>query len=288
MKKFLILICIVALFVIPIFLKKDPSADKVDCVMKLTVNGTEMELEDYVIGVVAAEMPASYELEALKAQAIAARTYAMYKLQNGQKELEASVKHQVFYSQKEREKKWQASYANHEQKVQKAVKETVGEIITYNSKPISAMFHAASNGQTESAKNYSGNDIAYLQSVPSPEKEEVTQQLPLEPWSQSDVKNMEIIRNETGRVQQVNLPNQQLTGREVRELFQLRSTDFTLEVKGGQLVATTQGYGHGVGMSQQGANQFALKGKEAEEILLHYYTGTEVEKLSCEKVNLND
>ena len=278
------------LFTIPFIFKKEKEeiVQKNQCELVITVEGEQLPLEEYVLGVVAGEMPAAYDLEALKAQAIAARTYAIYKMNSGQSELQATVAHQVFHDEQQRAEKWKDESEQYEKKLQQAVKETAGQIVTYNGEAISAMFHAASNGKTESARNYSGNDIAYLQSVSSPEKEIESVSVTLQQLGVKNLNELEIVRNDSGRVDYVQLADKRLTGREFRELLSLRSTDFTLTQKQGQIVVTTSGYGHGVGMSQRGAQEYALKGKKAEEILLHYYSGTKIEPIICENLKFND
>ena len=285
MKKIIVICCIVALFFVPILLRSKQSeqepSESEPCEPVVFVDGTSIPLESYVLGVIAAEMPASYELEALKAQAIASRTYALY---NKDTELTSTVKHQVFHTQSQRAEKWQDDYTTYEEKLSRAVNETAGQVITYNDDLISAMFHAASNGQTESALNFSGHDIPYLQSVSSPEVDEVSQPLAVS-WSKQDIEQMKLVRNSTGRVESVTVAATTLTGRELREQLSLRSTDFQFTIKDGKVVVTTFGYGHGVGMSQQGANEYAKKGWLAPEILTHYYTNTKIESYSCKKID---
>lgn len=285
MKKIWIIIVAGLLFAVPFMLSKEASVkDKTienKCDLSVTLEGEKLPLEQYVRGVVAAEMPAAYELEALKAQAIAARTYALYK-QQGEGELKASVAHQVFYDEEQRKERWATNFETYESKIERAVEETSGEIISYKGELISAMFHAASNGKTESAKAYSGNDIPYLQSVPSPEKEKKTVEVTSGKWTAKQLLNAQLMRNESGRVEQVKLGDQMLTGRQVRETLNLRSTDFQFELVNGEIVATTRGYGHGVGMSQQGAQEMALNGAKAEDIITHYYSGVEIKPIACE------
>lgn len=291
MKKLLIAVVVVILFLVPVFLQREVREKTLSqgknkenaCEWMVVLEGEEMPLEQYVAGVVAGEMPAVYELEALKAQAIAARTYALYKLKNETQQLKATVAHQVFYDGKQRAERWKDEAEKYEAKVQKAVKETEGKIATYRGEPISAMFHAASNGKTESARNYSGNDIPYLRSVTSPEKETETERVVTQRWSVSELKAAQITRNDSGRVEQVTIGDEKMTGRQLREVLQLRSTDFQFKVDGDELVVTTRGYGHGVGMSQLGAQQMALAGKHAEEILQHYYSEIKISKATCEK-----
>lgn len=283
MKKIILICCIAALFSVPMLLRSKVSehaaSESSACEPTILLDGETLPLESYVLGVIAAEMPASFELEALKAQAIASRTYALY---NRESELTASTKHQVFHTKEARAEKWKDQFDTYEQKLTRAVDETKGQVLTYNGELISAMFHASSNGQTESALNFSGNDIAYLQSVPSPEVDE-ERQMVVVPWSKKDIAQMKISRNSSGRVDKVTIAGATLTGREMREHLTLRSTDFQFTNQGGQVFAITRGYGHGVGMSQKGANELAKQGKQAKEILTHYYMHTKIEAYACEK-----
>ncbi len=143
------------------------SEKKCEINIKVAEVDVPITLEDYVVGVVAAEMPANFHPEALKAQAIAARTYVLKSTNYGESEIEPTVARQVYYDQTVRQNNWQSAFLENEQKIQEAVKSTEGEVIVYNDELITAMFHSMSNGMTESAKNYSGNDLPYLQPVAS-------------------------------------------------------------------------------------------------------------------------
>lgn len=277
--------------------KKQETVDNA-CEITITVSGNDipMDLEEYVIGVVAAEMPANFNLEALKAQAIAARTYVLKTTNYGQEQIEPTVEKQVFYDDDTRKENWEASYEEYEKKVRQAVESTAGEIINYNGELITAMFHSMSNGMTESAKNYSGADLPYLQSVASSDFQyadnyETQKTFTLNEWNHllnvnwtiDHFKNLRLKRNNTGRVETVTMKDKEWTGREIRTLLDLRSTDFRIDVENGQIVVTTEGYGHGVGMSQYGADAMADNGATAHEILQHYYKNTSIEKISCKK-----
>lgn len=292
MKKIVITISVILLlFFLPFsFLTKEKTET---CEYFIEVEGEKepFSLEQYVKGVISAEMPASYDLEALKAQAIAARTYVLKSTNYGQIPIEASTRKQVFKNEQQRQEAWKEKTKEYEAKLNKAVKETQGQILTFNDELITAMFHASSNGQTESAKNYGGTEYPYLQSVISPEEaitnvnfsiedlnEKLSSSFTAQHWA-----NAKIIKNSTGRVETLIVGNKQWPGREIRTLLQLKSTDFKIELKGGEVTFTTSGYGHGVGMSQVGANELAKKGANAEEILSHYYKGTIVNKLNCKK-----
>ncbi len=266
------------------------------CELTIQVSGSDepIDLEEYVIGVVSAEMPANFHLEALKAQAIAARTYVLKNTEYGKKAIEPTVAKQVFYDSNTRKEVWAESFDDYEKKVRQAVESTKGEVINYNGELITAMFHSMSNGMTESSKNYSGTDLPYLQSVASTDFQyadnyEVEKSFTMNEWNQllntnltlNQLKNVRIKRNNTGRVETVIVGKNEWSGRDMRTLLDLRSTDFRIEVKGEKIVVTTEGYGHGVGMSQYGADAMAENGATAHEIIQHYYKNTNIEKISC-------
>ena len=295
---------ILLLFFIPILLKQAPELTKVDedyigksCPIEITIIGLDMPLplEEYVKGVIAAEMPISFHDEALKAQAIAARTYALKITENGKKPIAADVSAQVFYSKAQRKERWGKEFNRNERKITAAVKATSGDIIVYGDEMISAMFFSTSNGRTETARNYGGNDIPYLQSVESPgeeiapsfnRKKEMTlsewnEALNIQ-WDESKFKSLQLVRNSTGRVQRAISDGFDITGRQMREALGLASTDFDIayDVTNKIVHVETTGYGHGVGMSQYGAEVLAQKEWTAEQILLYYYTGTTIKKFS--------
>ena len=254
-----------------------------------------LPLEQYIVGVVAGEMPANFEEEALKAQSLAARTYIIRKILSGEAEanlkgadVSDTVNHQVYKDEKQLKEKWGLDYGKNIEKIRKAVYETRGQIITFDGEPITASFFSTSNGYTENAEDYWSNPLPYLKSVESPwdleSKEYIAQQsFTIEEFQKklgvtingSDVG--EILSRTTGnRVEKVRIGNKEFTGRQVREALNLRSTDFTWERKGNEIIVTTKGYGHGVGMSQYGANGMAKEGKTYEDIIKHYYQGVAI------------
>lgn len=266
-----------------------------------------LPLEEYVAGVVAAEMPIDFHSEALKAQALAARTYIARRLGQGSLSdmkafgLEASkafvtdtVKHQVFSTPEKLRVKWGAHYQQNREKIERAVKATQGQVITYQHQPIYAAFFATSNGFTENSEEYFKQSYPYLRSVPSPwdreaERFERKKVISLNSFSQRLGQSvatvdqnakpwMKIKKRTTGqRVARVQIGDRVFTGREVREALQLPSSDFACQKKRKQVTCITQGYGHGVGMSQWGANLLAQRGKKVDEIIHYYYRGTQIE-----------
>lgn len=252
-------------------------------------NGTiiTLELEEYVIGVVGAEMPASFHEQALMAQAVIARTYALKSLENN-KALTDNSSTQNYKDNNELKAVWGADYNFYYSKIKSAVDSTKGMYLTYNDKIIDAVYHSTSNGYTEDAKNVWGNAFPYLVSVESPydstNKNFETQKfLTYEEISsklQSSITqetNFNILSYTSGnRVENIEIGGNVYTGIQVRSLLGLRSADFQIEKSDIGLIFTTKGYGHGVGMSQYGANGMAKNGYSFEQILTHYYKGVTI------------
>ncbi len=261
-----------------------------------TSNNTisEINLEDYIVGVVAAEMPASFDMEALKAQAVAARTYAMYKKEtrNLDYDLVIGVSDQAYQNNKQLLDKWGLSFFNYFLKVRDAVLTTKNEILTYEGEVINAFYFAMSNGYTENSELVFQEDLPYLNSVPSTWEDEslnnyeVTSSISKEEFctslgitcEQIEIKDIE--RSNANRVLNITINNQVFEGTTVRQKLGLRSTDFEIEIVDNNVQITTKGYGHGVGMSQYGANGMAKDGYTYEEILKYYYQNTEIEKIN--------
>ncbi|WP_429630174.1 stage II sporulation protein D [Anoxybacillus kestanbolensis] len=260
-----------------------------------------LPLEQYVVGVVAAEMPAEFEMEALKAQALTARTYIVKQLMHKQTielpegaNVTDTVMHQVYYNEEQLKQLWGMSYEWKMKKIKEAVEATRGQILTYNNEPIEAAFFSTSNGYTENSEAYWQNAFPYLTSVESPwdtqspkfyeqmtiSVREFEQRLGVKlPKDGSSIGKV-LARTPGKRVSLVDINGKQLTGREVREKLQLKSTDFTWKRQGNNIVITTKGYGHGVGMSQYGANFLAKQGKTYKEIVTYYYQGVQIHDLS--------
>ncbi len=260
-------------------------------------NTTEdVPVEEYVTRVVASEMPSEFEMEALKAQALAARTYIVRflisdtdaKLPNGA-DVTDTVEHQVYKSDEELRTAWGQEYHNKMEKIKTAVAQTQGQIITYNDAPITPAFFSTSNGYTENAEKYWENELPYLKSVESPwdesespkfydqkifTKQQVNEKLGTALGSASP--DIKLKRTKSQRVEEMVIESESFSGREVREKLGLQSSDFTVTERNDHFVFTTKGYGHGVGMSQYGANGMAKEGKSYNEIIRYYYKGAEV------------
>lgn len=256
-------------------------------------NVIKVALEDYLVGVVGSEMPAHFELEALKAQSVAARTFVV----NRNYQVDDTVASQAYHSAEELQTLWGSSYEQRILRIKEAIAATEGEIMTFNGKVISALYFSTSNGKTANSEEYYTSALPYLRSVESP------WDLELNPKATSTVfftftqlQNMlgikeaiqsisVVSRFEDQRVSQVKINGKKYTGREVRELLNLRSSDFSVKKtkKGFEFVTT--GYGHGVGMSQYGAQGMALEGKSYKEILRHFYQNVEIIDLMKYKQN---
>ena len=269
-----------------------------DSISVLTDDGTiTMDMQEYLVGVVAAEMPASFQDEALKAQAVAARTYAMY-CALGQKHGEAQVCTdyaccQAWQSEEALRQKWGGDYDTYSQKIRAAVEATAGQYLSYAGQPVFAAFHSSSAGATEDCGQV-WNPSPYLVSVSSPETaEDVPNYISTVECTPLDFRDTllyahpeadftgeesgwigEISLDGSGRVASAVLGGVSMKGTELRQLFSLRSTAFQLEYTGESFRFTVTGYGHGVGMSQYGANVMARQGETYTGILAHYYPGT--------------
>lgn len=250
-------------------------------------NGTPvvLEFEDYIAGVVAAEMPASFHSSALQAQAVLARTYALRRIQEG-KRLTDSTDTQVYYDEGQLRREWGSAYETYYNKVKEACLSTKGQTLKYQGNYIDAVYHSTSNGKTEAARNVWGYEIPYLQSVDShwdynttfyqhTVSKDLNQLLQLFNVVNLEEGDFEILsRNESGRVSEIRIQNQTYQGVDLRSILGLRSSDFDLTIENGNLVITTRGWGHGVGLSQYGANGMAREGSSYSQILSHYYPGT--------------
>lgn len=248
----------------------------------------EMELEEYLKGVVYAEMPSSFNIEALKAQAVAARTYTKFKMADSTHICDNPSHCQAWLEN---------DYSENFEKVSKAVEETRGKTVSYMGETIEAFFHSSSGGKTESSKDVWGKDIPYLVPVESPNEDKIMSTF----FSEKEVTYKElktlinnylgknqvtteklknkikiISRTEGDRVSEIKIDKASLSGASIRSILELRSANFDIELKEKSVVFKVKGYGHGVGMSQWGAEVMAREGKDYEEILKYYYPNTEV------------
>lgn len=249
-------------------------------------NIIELELEEYLIGVVASEMPASFNIEALKAQVVVARTYALKRI-NENKILTDTTSTQVYKDNAELKNLWKNDFNKYYEKVKNAVMSTEGIVLMFNNTYIDAVYHSTSNGMTEDAFYVWGYSVPYLKSVESKSDINVSsykREIKLTLENLSLILNTNITadttfvleRNSSGRVTSVKVNNIEINGTTFRALLGLRSTDFTIELTEENAIITTYGYGHGVGMSQYGANSMANNGYSFKDILNHYYQNIKI------------
>ena len=261
-----------------------------------------MDLGTYLMGVVRAEMPASFESEALKAQTVAARTYTLYKIKQGRNHGDMADLCtdpnccQAYLEETQARDNWGEQADVYERNIEEAVRATDGQAVLYGGEPILAVFHSSSAGKTRAAGEVWVKDLPYLQAVDSPENGETIPnyysrvEIPKEAfrtrvqarWPEAELfSGMEnwlsqAVMDEAGHVETLSVGGVTVKGTELRSALGLRSACFTWEIQGETLVFFVTGYGHGVGLSQYGANRMAESGATWQEILTHYYTGVTV------------
>ncbi len=250
-------------------------------------------IEDYVLGVVAGEMPASFDEEALKAQAIAARTFAYYMMSISGKDYDLTndTTSQVHITYDQMKQNWQSDYDFYLNKLKEVVNDTKDMVMTYDGEIIASFYYSMSNGYTEDAKEVFGIEKAYLKPVQSKEdtnngnyeitsvmsKEEFCSRLGIE-CSMITIDN--IILTPSNRVSSIMINGQDFLGTQIRSLLNLRSTDFTISEDNDDIYITTKGFGHGVGMSQYGAELMAEEGYNYDDILKHYYQNITIDNVN--------
>ncbi|MBR1417122.1 MAG: stage II sporulation protein D [Bacilli bacterium] len=291
MKNKLLVLCIILLVPLAVFTKneeKEFENEQRDVIVNLIDKDTEVKLSlnDYLIGVVGCEMPASFNIEALKAQAIASRTFAYNYLKDN--EINISSKAQCFIDDVQMKNKWLDEYNKYYNKIKSVVLSTNNLVIKYDNRIIKSYYYAMSNGKTSNAMPVFNEDLPYLSVVDSSFDEnlnnfEVTTSftyynfcnlLNINPCS---INISDIKRDDTNRVISLSINNKEYQGTNFRTMLSLRSTDFIIEKKEDEILITTKGYGHGVGMSQYGANYLANQGNTYEEIINYYYKNVSIE-----------
>lgn len=254
-----------------------------------------LPFEEYIVGVLAGEMPIYFEKEALKAQAVAARSYALKKIEynkDNEYDVVDSVLNQVYLDNYYLKEAWGNKYVDNINKLREAVNDTSLEYLDYNGEVIDALFFSTSNGYTENSSLVFNIDLPYLQSVTSMwdsstssafrstkkiSSSDFYSSLGLE---KSNILNFKVLkRSTTNRILNLSINSTEFTGRELYDKLGLKSTDFSLKQDGDTIIIDTVGYGHGVGMSQYGAEGMALEGYSYKDILSHYYVGTSIKKL---------
>ena len=273
--------------------EKEISKDIFRVFDKASNKTSEMTADDYIFGVVAAEMPALYETEALKAQAVAAYTYACYKRElNKKTDYDITTDFstdQSFKTEEKAREDWGENAEEYVKKIKSQIKSVSGKCMYYENKPIFAAYHAVSSGKTYSAKDVWGKEIKYLKSVDSVgDKESKKYEVVLE-FTESELqeklsslidsklKNTAVLgtlkAKKSGLVETVKVYGNDIHGSEIRSALALPSSNFEIEKKDGKYIFNCLGYGHGVGMSQHGANYMAKQGYDYKQILSHYYSG---------------
>ncbi len=303
---YIIVLILIPIFVVSIIYKslsnekihndiKQPTTREITSYIKIKINKNkeikEIDLEEYIIGVVAGEMPASFEMEALKAQAVTSRTYAMYKINNTKEnyDIETTVDDQVYITTDEMKEKWGIDYELYYNKIKDAVSSTQNLVMKKDNKIFKSYYFAMSNGATADSSTVFGETTTI--SVESPwDNESLNKFLVTTDFTSTEIRNklnlkeplanIEIIsRDKTNRVEKIKVNNKTYTGIEFRQLLSLRSTDFTISKIENTYSITTKGYGHGVGMSQYGANGMAKENYTYDEILKYYYQDIEIDEI---------
>jgi stage II sporulation protein D len=302
MKKLLLITCLVLFIpyiVITLFVKTDEtkfyyvSNDVIRVKDEKTGIINNVLFEEYIKGVLAGEMGPNFEKEALKAQAVAARSYAMYKMEKTKSDdydVVNTVSNQVYLTDDDLKNKWKDKYNEKIKKIQNAVIETKGEYMTYDGALVEALFFSTSTGKTENSEEVFSSKVPYLRSVSSDwdsispvYTDTVTISL-TDFYKKLDLdynENLNINiteRTSTGRVKTLKINDKEYTGRDVASKLSLRSNYFEIKKGDNNVIINTKGYGHGVGMSQYGAEAMAKKGYTYDKILKHYYTGIEIHK----------
>lgn len=304
-KYFKYVICILVLIIFIFFLKKEDKkvlensnneslykyVDDKDTMVFYNSIENEMSLRDYLIGVLACEMPVLFEEEALKAGSVTARTFYYNKVNTNQSYI-ATNNDQCYFSIEDMKIRWLDNFENYYIILSKIVDSTNGIVIYFDNNLINAYYFSTSNGMTEDVSYVFGQSVPYLVSVDSSWDKNVNRYEVTNTYSTVEFLNklgldnneklsIEILSKTTsGRVDKLKVNNNIFTGVEFRKLLGLRSTDFTYLITDNTIFITTKGYGHGVGMSQYGANEMAKLGYSYEEILKHYYTGVEIKKFN--------
>lgn len=265
-------------------------------VKRLSTNEIQIvPLEEYIVGVLAGEMPVYFELEALKAQAVASRSYVLKRLEynkDSEYDVVDSVLNQVYLDDNYLKEAWGKDYVVNINKLRTAVNETIDEYLEYDGEIIDALFFSTSNGYTEDASVVFNLELPYLKSVESKwdaqtssvfnsqktiSLQEFYEKLGLEYKSELSFNVLE--RSDTNRIIKLEINGNKLNATDVYNKLGLRSTDFNLTQVGTNVVIDTKGYGHGVGMSQYGALGMAKEGYNYMQILEYYYSGAEIKKI---------
>lgn len=250
-------------------------------------------IEQYVIGVLAGEMPVSFEMEALKAQAVASRSYVMFQMMKNKKkdyDVVDTVSNQVYLDVDDQKEKWKEQYVDNSNRIKEAVLSTNSEYLVYDNQIVEALFFSTSTGMTENSEDVFSSNVPYLRSVVSSwdeispafkdsktfSKKEFYKLLGLNYQEHLNFEVKEV--TSTGRIIRASINEKEFTGKEIASKLQLRSTFFDIIEYDDAIIVNTRGYGHGVGMSQYGAQGMANDGYTYDEILKYYYSGVDIKK----------
>ena len=319
MRKIIVIIIIntiITVFIIPFLIVSNFSEKTVaentytESPIKIEVYNPETEtneqtpFEEYIKGVVAAEMPALFDIEALKAQAVCARTYALRAIEAMGQTTDVlpnpSDIGQAYKTKEELKEQWGENFDEYYNNIETAVNETYGEIMVYNDEPILAVFHSTSAGYTENSENIWENPLPYLKSVESsgdiyaPQYETSTElaydkikELFISKYPNISFSSEPLISqikinsiSDAGYITSVTVGGVTMSGLDIRGVLGLRSASFTMTDTGSSIIFTTKGYGHGAGMSQYGAEAMAEEGYTYKEILNHYYTDIDFKNMN--------
>ena len=296
---FSLLIMVIPYIIVNVFIRNDEitfnfSSNSIVRVYRNQTGKIErVPIEEYVVGVIAGEVPVSFEIDALKAQAVASRSYVMYQMQrNKNKDYDVvdTVSNQVYLDYEDMKERWKEDYINNVNKIKTAVIETAGEYLEYDGKVVEAMFFSTSTGMTENSEDVFSSEVPYLRSVVSTWDEISPAYNDSKKFSKDDFYNLldldykeklnvEVTNStSTGRIKEIKINNKIFTGKDVSSKLKLRSNFFTIDEYDDCIMVSTKGYGHGVGLSQYGAQGMALDGYKYDEILKYYYSGVEIKK----------
>ncbi len=310
---FFVLVCIFITLILPLiivgimggFIDNSRKDDElIDVYFHTEDSVKKINFEEYLTGVVCAEMSATFNTEALKAQAVAARTYSLYKMSKKENDeyhkgaqLCTDYTHcQAWTDINDKSEAWGQNAKENTEKIKNAVKSTANEVIMYDGKIINALFHSTSSGNTENSSDVWGKEIPYLISVKSDGEEvspryESREVLSCDEFIKIATDNIDgvefsdeffsdIIRSDAGGIKTIKIGNKEIPGTQMRQIYNLRSTNVQITQDGDNIIFDVKGNGHGVGMSQYGANHLAQTGNNYKSILEHYYTGIEIVKLN--------
>lgn len=292
---FIIITFIISYSILLIFPIKDIKSQMISVYLHDKQQTIKMDFDKYIFGVVAAEMPAEFEYDALCAQSICARTYTLKKSDKkshpNNEDVCTDPKHcQAYLSDDALKEKWEKNYSKYKSKISDAVNDTGNLVITYNGELIDAIYHSSNNGFTENSEDVWQTKVEYLRSVESPDENSPDYNIkitftPSELYGiikshyhdavfEKGIGNISYTKGKN--VKNINLYSIDITGKNLREILNIKSASFDIEEYPDKVIFITHGYGHGAGMSQYGANNLAKKGYDYQDIIMHYYTGVTV------------